>query len=692
MKKIIAICLLSLLFQSSQAQYYYLPFTPAGQNPGNLNNEPETTYSGATFSGWDSILGPNNASAVWSSTQTLPFNFTFNGQAYNQYLVSSSGILTFDILTALPAPGYTRAALPDAAIPDNSICIWGLNSKGFNDEVYTKTFGNSPNRQVWIQFNSFGYGNTISDASNSAFWAIVLEETSNNIYLVDMRTVGFTGAKLVSAGIQLDNSTAISVVGSPNLAALAGGGNATSDNSFYQFTEGIQPNFDLTVTKINTPLFSLPGNVSITGELRNLGADTITSLKINYQINGGTVTSSVLSGLFIEPLNSQLFTHSIPWNAASPGTYTITCFATDINGANADQHPQNDSLSKTVHVLLSQTQRKPLFEIFTSSTCPPCQPGNLNFHSIVDTIPQDNFVSIKYQEDFPGSGDPYATAESINRRLTYYGINSIPRMENDGGWDGNANSFTYPLYKTTRAVPAQYELWGRFSADTISKTYSAKIYYKALFETQGTVLQTAIVEKKTTANVASNGETAFYNVLKKMLPDEQGSILPPTTAGAIDSASITYSFNGNYRLPLNGQSSNIINHAIEHSVEQFSDLTMLCWVQSGNNKQVYQAANLLKDSYIGIYPMSKNITEIRLFPNPAVDFVSIEINLNAAEKLHCKLLDESNRMVQSQEINGTAGKCQLKFDLSNKPAGIYFVQVSDSKQNAFIRRIVKEAK
>lgn len=193
----------------------------------------------------------------------------------------------------------------------------------------------------------------------------MLEETSNNIYLVDMRTVGFTGAKLVSAGIQMDNSTAISVVGSPNLAALAGGGNATSDNSFISLPE-IQPNFDLTVTKINTPLFSLPGNVSITGELRNLGADTITSLKINYQINGGTVTSSVLSGLFIEPLNSQLFTHSIPWNAASPGTYTITCFATDINGANADQHPQNDSLLKTVHVLLSQIQRKPLFEIFAA--------------------------------------------------------------------------------------------------------------------------------------------------------------------------------------------------------------------------------------------------------------------------------------------------------------------------------------
>ncbi|HRH63827.1 MAG TPA: T9SS type A sorting domain-containing protein, partial [Bacteroidia bacterium] len=250
--------------------------------------------------------------------------------------------------------------------------------------------------------------------------------------------------------------------------------------------------------------------------------------------------------------------------------------------------------------------------------------------------------------------------------------------------------FTYPLYKTTRAVPAQYELWGRFSADTISKTYSAKIYYKSLFDAQGTILQTALVEKKTTANVTTNGETAFFNVLKKMLPDEQGSILLSTTAGAIDSASITYSFNGNYRLPLNGQSSNIINHAIEHSVEQFSDLTMLCWVQSGNSKQVYQAANLLKDSYIGIYPMSKNITEIQLFPNPAVDFVTIDINLTSAEKLRCKLLDESNRLIQSKEINGTAGNFQLQFDLSKLPAGIYFVQVSDSKQNAFIRRFVKD--
>ncbi|MBK9479022.1 MAG: hypothetical protein IPN99_09335 [Bacteroidetes bacterium] len=214
MKKILHLLIFLCVCEVANAQYYYIPFVNAGQNPGNLNNDPEFPFGGGMAAGWNNILGATNANPAWSATQTLPFGFSFNGAPVTQYKVSSSAILTFDVATALAAPTYTKAALPSALIPDNSVCIWGLAGKGTNDYVSTKTFGTAPNRQYWIHFSSFGYGTVASDGSNYTYWSIVLEETSNNIYIVDSRTGGYASTKKVSAGIQINSTTAYSIAGS----------------------------------------------------------------------------------------------------------------------------------------------------------------------------------------------------------------------------------------------------------------------------------------------------------------------------------------------------------------------------------------------------------------------------------------------------------------------------------------------
>lgn len=689
MKKILYLFLLVFLYQKADAQYYYIPFVNAGQNPGNLNNDPEFPFGGGMATGWANILGPTNATPAWSAVKTIPFTFSFNGSAVTQYKVSSSAILTFDVATALAAPTYTKAALPSALIPDNSVCIWGLAGKGTNDYVSTKVFGSSPNRQLWIHFSSFGFGATASDGSNYTYWSIVLEEGSNNIYIVDSRTGGYATTKKVSAGIQVNSTTAYAVATSPNLLSVAGTGATAVDNTYYQFIPGSQPSFDLGISKITTSPYLVVGTNDITGTVRNFGTSTINSLKLNYSINGGPAVSDSITGLSIAPLGAYTFTHSTAWTSSAPGEYAVKCYATEINGANADQNTSNDSLTKVLNILLAIEQRLPLFEIFTSSTCGPCQPGNANFHAIVDTINPDNFVSIKFQQNFPGTGDPYTTDESTNRRSTYYGINSIPRMENDGGWDGNANSFTYPLYQAARAVPASYMMNGTFTSDTINRTYSAKVRYSPLFNANSTKLYVLIAEKTTELNVKTNGETQFFHVMKKMLPDENGTTLSPIPAGTWDSTTVTYTFNGNYRLPTNGQTANIIDNSFENSVEQFSDLTMMGWLQADDgSKQVFQAANFVEEVITGVYPMSKNVNSIAVYPNPTSDFAAVEINLANTEKLKIQLMDAAGKSIEVRRIDGTAGLLTEKFDVSKLAAGYYHIAVSDSKNNSFVRRIV----
>jgi hypothetical protein len=178
MKKIYTfLFILTIISLNVTSQYYYLPSINPG-NPGGLNTLDEYPLGSGLSNTWTSILGPSNSSPTWSSVETIPFNFNFNGGPVTQYKVSSSGVLTFST-SASTAPSYLNSALPDVSIPDNSIVIWGLEGSGSNDNIVTQTFGTAGSQQHWVFFASYTAGGSWS------YWSIVLEEGTDNIYIVD---------------------------------------------------------------------------------------------------------------------------------------------------------------------------------------------------------------------------------------------------------------------------------------------------------------------------------------------------------------------------------------------------------------------------------------------------------------------------------------------------------------------------
>lgn len=683
MKKILYLSFL-LLGTAVNAQYYVLPYLNANKNPGELNTDVEQTAAFMVDLGWTTILQPAQATPTWTATQTLPFSFEFNGSAVTQYKVSSSGVLTFDAGTTMAAPSSTRGTLPDASIPDQSVCIWGLNAAGANDGITIKTFGTAPNRQHYIMFASVGYGPAASPNGNWAYWSIVLEESTNAIYVIDGRTNGFAGINTVSMGLQIDNATAVLYNGSSDVTNMAGEDDSPANNTYYAFLPGTQPDFDIEMTTISTPGIIAQGGTDIEGTITNLGAQTITGLTLNYTIDGGAVVSEQLTGLNIASLGTYNFTHGTQWNAI-PGAFDVEVYCTDLNGSNTDEQPANDVKTKSVSVLNELVQRLPLLEIFTSSTCAPCTPGNANFHSIMDPISSDNYVAIKYQQDFPGAGDPYRTVESVGRRNTPYGINSIPRMEIDGGWDGNANSYTQQLFDDAYAVPAFYKLEGDFSR--VDKEFTIKVRFSPIVEATGERLYVAIIEHETFDNVGTNGETEFIDVMKKMVPNTAGTALPNTAVGAWDSLSFTYEFQGEYRLPANGQAANIINPATEHSVEEFSDLQVIAWVQDAD-LTVYQAGRMTDVSTTtGITETNMSAQDINIFPNPSNGIVNVEFNSEQADEITFVMVDMAGNVVTSFARQSNTGTNSIEINTAGFASGIYNLMIFDSNNNASVKKI-----
>ena len=349
------------------------------------------------------------------------------------------------------------------------------------------------------------------------------------------------------------------------------------------------------------------------------------------------------------------------------------------------------SIAAIASVVAAQAQQRiPLFEVFSSSTCGPCKPGNVNFKSVIDGKPKSDYVAIKYQQNFPSTGDPYATSEATSGggRVTYYipsGSWGIPYMNIDGAWGQHAGYFTQALYDQARAVPPQYDLTGYFYIK--NNVVTARLSYKAITTVPaGTKIFAALTETETEKNKKSNGETKFYNVMKKMLPSQAGTTITQVAAGQTGTLTLTYTIAGAYRLPTNGQAANQINLATEHSIEHMDSLRVIAWVQ-GADKTVYQAANLLKTSGVGVTEMSNTISSYKAFPNPAANNLNLEFNMKQADKINVKVLSMAGATMMNENITLLPGTNQYSVNTQNFAAGLYNLVIFDSNGNSMSERI-----
>ncbi len=646
------------------AQYYLTPFISAGQNPGGLNNDLEER--GQT--GWNIILTGNAVTATtpaWTPAQTVPFPFQFNGSVAPGYIVSSSGVLTFSTGTALPAPSGTNAALPSAALPDQSVCVWGTVCTVNNDFISTKTFGTAPNRQHWIQFTSVGEAGNTANAP-FLYWAIVLEETTNKIYVVEQWS-GLQNATpnlSLTVGVQVNSTTAVQTALSPNQTATTYNtqDDTPADNSYWTFAPGNRPAGDLALTALTLPSIASRQNpVPVTGQFRNLGAQAVTSYILGYQVNNGAAVTGTVTGSSLASLATGNFVHPTPWQPASGGVYRLKVWTSSPNGLPDADH-SNDTLRTSVVVGDSTMRRLVVEECFTSATCPPCRPGNTIVENVNRTNPNKQVV-IKYQQNFPGAGDdPYYTVESGARR-GYYGINAIPYMTLDAGWNNNSQSFTAGILNQYQARPALARITGGYTLTGTTVTANAQIRPFLNFPAGRLVAHTVITERRTTRNARTNGETVFFHVMKKMLPNQNGTPLPALTSGQ------------NFALT---QSFDVSTLPATQAVEHFDSLQVVVFVQDVVTKDIYQGASLVLPRPAGTRTAQLG-TAFSLVPNPGSGATAVHFALAQPETVRVEVLDLLGRLVLDRpQVRLGSGSQEVPLVLPGQAPGLYTVRLTTS--------------
>ena len=140
---------------------------------------PETYYQG--------IDAGVNGDDVGSAALPIGFDFTFFGNTYDEFYVSSNGYISFD---NNDLTDYTNDDIDHSRNPDNYIApFWDDTTvyNGLGQYVYYKTIGSAPNRQLIVQFTNVGFWN---DPTPLGTFFVILYEGSDNIQLQYRYLVG----------------------------------------------------------------------------------------------------------------------------------------------------------------------------------------------------------------------------------------------------------------------------------------------------------------------------------------------------------------------------------------------------------------------------------------------------------------------------------------------------------------------
>jgi hypothetical protein len=679
MKKITSIIAVFMLAASvSFAQYYSTSYINEGKNPGGLNNDQEQP----TAKGWKAIQGPAST-PTWSAVTTLPFTFNFNGAAVTSFKASTSGIVTFTT-GATAVPSSTSAALPSVSIPDNSICVWGLAGTGTNDSIRTKTFGTTPNRQFWIQYNSY----SCSGSTGYTYWSIVLEETTNNIYVVDHYT--YNAPLALSIGVQINSTTAISIAGSPTIGSQTGTSNLDTplDNTYYQFTYGTQPANEMRLKSVapavgSQGVWGLVGSSkAITGTVTNLGSAAITSFTAKYN-DGTTTTTNNFTGLNIAPGANYNFTCT-PYNIPAANIYSIKAWV-ELTG---DTNPTNDTLPGEVKGYSFLPNHKVVFEEGTGTWCGWCVRGAVYMDSIHNAYPNST-VTIAVHNADPMVNTAYDTG--INPLISGYPTIVVNRIESSDP----KNAFTQYTKHINDFGMGDLTLTPSFNSTTRIATVKIDAKMAATFANHNSKndyrLALVFAEDDVKGTAASYAQHNYYSGGSSGAMSGAGHNFA-TEPGLIPAANMQYDFVARTIVGgFSGLSSSLPSSIVADSTYSY---TYTYTVPNAYNVAKMNAHALLIDAkssivynanstsfaFAGINTIAENKQTFSLYPNPAENILNMDLELKSADKVVVSVINCLGQTVLVNDFGTVnSGKNTYSFDVSNLTSGAYFITVSTSE-------------
>ena len=305
----------------------------------------------------------------------------------------------------------------------------------------------------------------------------------------------------------------------------------------------------------------------------NEGALAIDSMDFSYQLGEGAAKTLHVAG-DIAALSSAILDLPLDLSEAEANAdYTLTLRCTAVNGVGCPE-PKSLSWNFTYLDTTDVVPFVPVVEHFTASTCSPSYVAANMLNPIYEKVKGEGRLNIiKYQMNFPGSGDPYYIADN-GVRANYYGVDAIPTIVYCGTSEVNypdlaSNMETLLAVDYGQPTPVSIECL-EFKVDTLNERMSARLEVRSAIDIRSAKFFATLIEGTTTRNRGTNGETEFHYVTMSHLAGPHGE-----DARYMAGETVEYECG----IDLSGT-----------HVEEVTDLELVCFVQDSDAGDVFQSA------------------------------------------------------------------------------------------------------
>ena len=420
-----------------------------------------------------------------------------------------------------------------------------------------------------------------------------------------------------------------------------------------------------------------PSQIDIKGMISNLSSDEITSLDINWSINGGTTHTDNLTSLSIDPFTGVYnFTHSVQADITDVDLYNLKVWVSNPNGI-IDSNLSNDTLSTTISGLSLIPEKNVLIEEGTGTWCSNCPDGAAEIESILNST--TNILAVALH-----SSDAMSTDESdevLSEYFIAYPRAAIDRIKFD---DWGEVAISRNVWQTkcnirkNAIVPADIDITSNFNPSTrildISVTSNFYTVMNKEYRLNAFVLENEIPGGSSAGQgYEQSGADDTYihqHVLRAMLGGAWGTE-NSVSATTVDNG--TYSHTYNFLLPNDYNFDNIHVYGI---IQRYSS--------DVNDREIVNS----KESTIttNINQISKDEIDINIYPNPCNEFINITANFEKPQSVNLKIYDINSRLIKTKQINVQSGDNLIKLNLNNIKQGTYFIEINTGN-TSYIRKI-----
>ncbi len=599
------------------------------------------------------------------------------------------------------------------------------------DTLYTPSFSCLGHSHVFVSFDLMnyvfnGYDTTtlVISTNGGKTWATVTGKAlpANNFTWQDSLVYDISAYAANQANVMLGFAY---FDGVPNSIGYPGAGIAIDNVDVFAPLD-----YDLSLTSQNLPYLMQVGNsYKFTGALENFGGVGITSLHMNYSVNGGAAQSYTINGITgFNGLTSYNFTDNLSFTPTAVGTYTVKLWADNLNGANADQNNKNDTLQANFMAISAVQPKMVLLEEFMNASCNPCMFATPN----IDSVSANNLAkcnAIRYHVNFPGRDfmDSVTWLPFVQGRWTYYNppkTGGVPQAQIDGSYifpaygslssssiqeaanAGSAfgisiTSATYTAATKTFALSANITAYGNFPAGiTAQVALSVDTISYGLDQSQEDpqiYFDSPIGPYSLGLGIPDNlypGLLHFPDVVEDMMPTANGTKLAAFSTNSTQSINVSWKVNHPWGIDPLGASLKL-SDTTRYDSTQTARFTVFLQDKNGEPtlgvpaKYVYQSASAKLNYVLGVQEVSDGVY-FEMYPNPAKGSTNLVYDIAKEENISIEVTNLLGEKVYSENLGRTvAGKHALELNGNGLPTGIYMVKFATDNSSTTKKLIIQ---